>query len=86
MKSKGVGMSALALSLAFLTGYTGSGARADTPPPGCPMFECKTVAAYWDGLESVAFGVHAADTGVASSDGYENIFTPQSNDKLPRNL
>lgn len=84
MNRKSISMSIMAVWLAFLIGYISPRVRAD-PPPGCPMFECKTVDAFWTGnTNTVAFAVWNDLNNARSSDGRENIFTPQSNDKLPR--
>jgi hypothetical protein len=80
MQNKCVAMSGLAVLIAFVMGYASPDARAD-PPPKCLMYECKVINAFWIGSPTTAWRVHLAATDAESSDAYENIFTPQSNDQ-----
>lgn len=82
------------LGLAVLAGYlaklsTECREAAAVPPAACKKYDCKTVHAYWAGTPNVwGFFVPAAapQVGGASSHAMQFIFTPASNEILPRNL
>ena len=71
------------LLMFLIAGYTESHSQLRADPDACPQYKCKTVHAYWNGIQKTT--VTAFFIGDANADhGIESLFTTNSVETLPR--
>lgn len=83
MKWQFVGLAMLAVSLTV--GYVDRARQvAAVVPNACPMYECRTIHAYWAGVNSTLVQAYmVAGTTNDTNNGVQNLFTDTSVEKSP---